>query len=416
MTLEELKKQIELEVNRGEENVSIIDLVNYLLIFGYKSGASDIHFQPTEHGINVRYRIDGILYTFFNFPKYIQEEMIARIKVIAGLRTDEHNAPQDGRFKFKIPQENINFDIRVSIMPTYYGENSVLRLLVQKEEIFILEKLGFSDNDLKKVQEAIKKPYGMILVTGPTGSGKTTTLYSILKALNTPGVSIITLEDPIEYSIAGITQIQVNPQVGLVFSKGLRAILRQDPNIIMVGEIRDQETADIAVNAALTGHLLLSTLHTNDAPTALPRLLEMGIEPFLISSTVNIVIAQRLVRKLCDHCKQEDRLTSTEAKSLLEGINEDLTLENIKKIKTYKIYKAQGCENCNQTGFKGRIGIFEILEMSKKIKEAIMKRENSEHIKKIALSEGMSTMIRDGFNKVINGLTTIEEVLRVIHE
>lgn len=416
MSLEELKKQIELEASRGMENVSIIDLVNYLLIFGYQSGASDIHFQPWEDKINIRYRIDGILYTFFSFPKYLNDEIISRIKVISGLRTDEHNTPQDGRFRLKIPQENVNFDIRVSIMPTYYGENAVLRLLVQKDEIFNLEKLGLSESDLEKVYEAIKKPYGMILVTGPTGSGKTTTLYSILKKLNTPEVSIITLEDPIEYSIPGITQIQVNPQIGLVFSKGLRAILRQDPNVIMVGEIRDQETADIAVNAALTGHLLLSTLHTNDAPTALPRLLEMQIEPFLISSTVNIVIAQRLVRKLCDHCKKPKKLNNVEARSLLEGIGEDLTIENIKKIKNYEIYQPQGCELCNQTGFKGRIGIFEILTISKRIKEGIMKRYNSDQIKKIALEEGMSTMIRDGFNKVINGLTTIEEVLRVIHE
>jgi type II secretory ATPase GspE/PulE/Tfp pilus assembly ATPase PilB-like protein len=416
MSLEELKKQIELEASRGMENVSIIDLVNYLLIFGYQSGASDIHFQPWEDKINIRYRIDGILYTFFSFPKYLNDEIISRIKVISGLRTDEHNTPQDGRFRLKIPQENVNFDIRVSIMPTYYGENAVLRLLVQKDEIFNLEKLGLSESDLEKVYEAIKKPYGMILVTGPTGSGKTTTLYSILKKLNTPEVSIITLEDPIEYSIPGITQIQVNPQIGLVFSKGLRAILRQDPNVIMVGEIRDQETADIAVNAALTGHLLLSTLHTNDAPTALPRLLEMQIEPFLISSTVNIVIAQRLVRKLCDHCKKPKKLNNVEARSLLEGIGEDLTIENIKKIKNYEIYQPQGCELCNQTGFKGRIGIFEILTISKIIKEGIMKRYNSDQIKKIAMEEGMSTMIRDGFNKVINGLTTIEEVLRVIHE
>ncbi|GIW65994.1 MAG: hypothetical protein KatS3mg094_513 [Candidatus Parcubacteria bacterium] len=415
MKIEDLKKQIELESNKQLEEVSIIDLVNYLIIFGYESRASDIHFQPTETSINVRYRVDGILYNFFNFKKYLQEEIISRLKVLSGLRTDEHNTPQDGRFKFTIPQENVSFDIRISIMPTYYGENAVLRLLIQKD-IYVLENLGFSEIDLKKVKEAIKKPYGMILVTGPTGSGKSTTLYSILKALNTPNVSIITLEDPIEYSISGLTQIQVNPQVGLFFSKGLRAILRQDPNIIMVGEIRDQETADIAVNAALTGHLLLSTLHTNDAPTALPRLLEMGIEPFLISSTVNIVIAQRLVRKLCDKCKKPDKLNAAEARSLLEGIAEDLTLENIKKIRNYEIYKANGCEVCNSTGFLGRIGIFEVLTISKKIKDGIMKRYNSEQIKKIALEEGMSTMIRDGFNKVIQGLTTIEEVLRVIHE
>jgi len=301
-------------------------------------------------------------------------------------------------------------------MPTYYGENAVLRLLTQKEDSFTLETLGFSERDLQIVQKAIKKPYGMILVTGPTGSGKTTTLYTILKVLNTENVSIITLEDPVEYSIPGITQIQVNPQVGLVFSKGLRAILRQDPNIIMVGEIRDQETADIAVNAALTGHLLLSTLHTNDAPTALPRLLEMGVEPFLIASTVNVVIAQRLVRKICEKCKTEVKLKKTEILSILESIGYDLTIENIKKVKDSKFYKGTGCSFCNNTGYYGRLGIFEVLYISSQIKEAIMKREDSSKIKSIALKEGMTTMIQDGFSKVLKGLTTIEEVLRVIHE
>jgi type IV pilus assembly protein PilB len=416
MTLEDLKNKINFELSKGEENISLIEIVNYILMYGFKSKASDIHIQPTENKLNIRYRIDGILYNIFTFPKYIQDELISRIKVLSGLRTDEHNSPQDGRFKFKIPDENLDFDIRVSIMPTYYGENAVLRLLVQREEIFNLEKLGFSEQDLNKVYKALKKPYGMILVTGPTGSGKSTTLYSILKYLNSPDVSIITLEDPIEYSIENITQVQVNPQVGLVFSKGLRAILRQDPNIIMVGEIRDQETADIAVNAALTGHLLLSTLHTNDAATTLPRLLEMNVEPFLIASTVNIVIAQRLVRKLCDKCKKPQKLTQIEAKSLLEGIGEDLTIENIKKIRSYKIYEPQGCSECNNIGFSGRLGIFEILEISPKIREFIIKRASSEEIKKIAIQEGMSTMVRDGFNKVIQGLTTIEEVLRVIHE
>ena len=416
MTLEDLKNKINFEISKDIENISLIEIVNYILIYGFKSRASDIHIQPMENKINIRYRIDGILYTLFEFPKYIHEELISRIKVLSGLRTDEHNSPQDGRFKFKIPDESLDFDVRVSIMPTYYGENSVLRLLVQKEEIFSLEKLGFSENDLKKVYKALKKPYGMILVTGPTGSGKSTTLYSILKYLNSPGVSIITLEDPIEYSVENITQIQVNPQVGLIFSKGLRAILRQDPNIIMVGEIRDQETADIAINAALTGHLLLSTLHTNDAATTLPRLLEMNVEPFLIASTINLVIAQRLVRKLCEKCKKPKKLTQAEATSLLEGIGEDLTIENIKKIKNYKVYEQQGCPECNHIGFSGRLGIFEVLEISPKIKQMIIKRENSEEIKKVAIQEGMSTMIRDGFNKVIMGLTTIEEVLRVIHE
>jgi type IV pilus assembly protein PilB len=416
MDILNLKEIIESESNKPIEEISIIELVHNLIKYSYKARASDIHIDPQENEIVVRARIDGVLYKIFTFKKDIQDEIISRIKILAGLRTDEHNSPQDGRFKFFDPTENIKFDVRVSIMPTYYGENAVLRLLTQKEDSFTLETLGFSERDLQIVQKAIKKPYGMILVTGPTGSGKTTTLYTILKTLNTENVSIITLEDPVEYSIPGITQIQVNPQVGLVFSKGLRAILRQDPNIIMVGEIRDQETADIAVNAALTGHLLLSTLHTNDAPTALPRLLEMGVEPFLIASTVNVVIAQRLVRKICEKCKTEVKLKKTEILSILESIGYDLTIENIKRVKDSKFYKGTGCSFCNNTGYYGRLGIFEVLYISSKIKEAIMKREDSSKIKSIALKEGMTTMIQDGFSKVLKGLTTIEEVLRVIHE
>ncbi len=416
MDIRSLKSIIETEANKSLEEISIIELVHNLIKYSYKARASDIHIDPQENEIVVRARIDGILNKIFTFKKEIQDEIITRIKILSGLRTDEHNTPQDGRFKFFDPIENIKFDIRVSVMPTYYGENAVLRLLTSKEDSFTLETLGFSEQDLDKVQKAIQKPYGMILVTGPTGSGKTTTLYAILKALNKESVSIVTLEDPVEYSIPGITQIQVNPQVGLVFSKGLRAILRQDPNIIMVGEIRDQETADIAVNAALTGHLLLSTLHTNDAPTALPRLLEMGTEPFLIASTLNIVIAQRLVRKICEKCKTEIKLKKTEILSVLESIGYDLTIENIKKIKDSKFYKGNGCEICNGTGYYGRLGIFEVLNISDKIRDAIMKRANSDVIKSIAIKEGMTTMVQDGFSKVLKGLTTIEELLRVIHE
>ena len=416
MDIRSLKSIIETEANKSLEEISIIELVHNLIKYSYKARASDIHIDPQENEIVVRARIDGILNKIFTFKKEIQDEIITRIKILSGLRTDEHNTPQDGRFKFFDPIENIKFDIRVSVMPTYYGENAVLRLLTSKEDSFTLETLGFSEQDLDKVQKAIQKPYGMILVTGPTGSGKTTTLYAILKALNKESVSIVTLEDPVEYSIPGITQIQVNPQVGLVFSKGLRAILRQDPNIIMVGEIRDQETADIAVNAALTGHLLLSTLHTNDAPTALPRLLEMGTEPFLIASTLNIVIAQRLVRKICEKCKTEIKLKKTEILSVLESIGYDLTIENIKKIKDSKFYKGNGCEICNGTGYYGRLGIFEVLNISDKIRDAIMKRANSDVIKSIAIKEGMTTMVQDGFSKVLKGLTTIEDLLRVIHE
>ncbi|MEM4648223.1 MAG: GspE/PulE family protein [Candidatus Pacearchaeota archaeon] len=416
MKIEELKNRIEFEIQKPISEISIINLVQDLISYCYKARASDIHIEPQENQLLIKARIDGIIHELFTFPKEIQDEIISRIKILSGLRTDEHYTPQDGRFKFFDSYSNSEFDIRVSIMPTYFGENAVLRLLVSKETSFTLETLGFSERDLKEVKRAIKKPYGMILVTGPTGSGKTTTLYTILKTLNTGAVSIITLEDPIEYSIPGITQIQVNPQVGLVFSTGLRAILRQDPDIIMVGEIRDEETADIAVNAALTGHLLLSTLHTNDAATALPRLLEMGVEPFLIASTVNIVIGQRLVRKICENCKQERKFTTTEILSFLETIGLDLTLENIKEIKKQKFYIGKGCELCNNTGYYGRLGIFEVLPITDKIRTAIMKRSDSNEIKSIAVSEGMKTMIQDGFDKVVKGLTTIEEILRVIHE
>ena len=416
MNLKELKSKIEGEIQKSESEISIIDLVQDLITYCYKSRASDIHIDPEADKILIKARIDGIIYNLFTFPKGIQDEIISRIKILAGLRTDEHYAPQDGRFKFRDLEAEKEFDVRVSIMPTYFGENAVLRLLVSKETSFTLETLGLSERDLKEIKKAIKKPYGMILVTGPTGSGKTTTLYTILKTLNTGMVSIITLEDPIEYSISGITQIQVNPQVGLEFSTGLRAILRQDPDIIMVGEIRDEETANIAVNAALTGHLLLSTLHTNDAATALPRLLEMGVEPFLIASTVNVVIAQRLVRKICENCKEEKKFSTAEILSFLESIGLDLTIENIKIAKKSKFYYGKGCEACNNSGYYGRIGIFEVLSVTDKIREAIMKRLNSSEIKSIAINEGMTTMVQDGFNKVLQGLTTIEEILRVIHE
>ncbi len=305
---------------------SIIHLVDALILDAYKNRASDVHLDPEPSDIRVRLRIDGILHEAFTFPKEIHSEVLSRIKVLSGLRTDEHQAAQDGRFKLTFDKADV--DVRVSIAPTFYGENAVMRLLAEQAEAFTLEGLGFVDDDLVKIQKAIKKPYGMILVTGPTGSGKTTTLYTILKMLNIPDVSIVTIEDPIEYSITGIEQIQVNSRTGITFASGLRSILRQDPNIIMVGEIRDEETAGIAVNAALTGHLLLSTLHTNDAPTTLPRLLDMKIEPFLIASTVNIAVGQRLVRKICQDCKAKKTITDAELKSLAEVLPADVLGKN----------------------------------------------------------------------------------------
>lgn len=402
---------IQKELAKPVEEMSIIGLIDALIEYAYRSRASDVHIQPFEDEIKVRLRIDGILHDIFVLPKKIQSEIITRIKVLANLRTDEHQAAQDGRFRVSIKKPEINFDIRVSIIPTYYGENSILRILAEQAQISNLKGLGFKPKDLTKLEQAIKKPYGMILATGPTGCGKTTTLYTILKTLNSRDVSIITIEDPIEYSIEGISQIQANIKTGLTFATGLRSILRQDPNILMVGEIRDQETAGIAVNAALTGHLLLSTLHTNDAATALPRLIDLGIQPFLIASTVNAVVAQRLVRMICQNCRVEKTLSETEAKSLAE------TLPIATKGRLYiKFSVGKGCKKCFQSGYHGRIGIQEVLEINDKIRLMIMKRANASEIQAAAVKMGMTTMFEDGFQKALKGITTLEEILRVIHE
>ena len=400
----------ELKMPKGE--LSIIRLVNALVAHSYNAQASDIHIDPEEEKVRVRLRVDGVLNDSFTFPKNIQSEVVTRIKVLSGLRTDEHQAAQDGRFK--IPIEGVGYvDVRVSIAPTYYGENAVMRILSEKSHGLTLEELGFSERDFKLVKEAIRKPYGMILATGPTGSGKTTTLYSIIRILNTKEVSIVTIEDPIEYSIVGIDQIQVNPQTGITFAQGLRSLLRQDPNIIMVGEIRDEETAGIAVNAALTGHLLLSSIHTNDSATTLPRLLDMNIEPFLIASTINIAIGQRLIRKICQDCKVKKVLTSAEFESLSGVLPAKFLAENFAKQQHF--YVGKGCVKC-EDGYQGRVGIYEVLEVSENIRELIMKRATSSEIKAMATKEGMTSMLEDGFKKALAGITTIEEILRIIHE
>lgn len=401
------KSGVEQELTNGH-NLSIIKLVDNLIEYAHSVRASDIHLDPDETGMRVRLRIDGVLDDTFTFPKQIRSEVISRIKVMSGMRTDEHQVAQDGRFR-SIFEDIGAIDIRVSIAPTYFGENAVLRLLSDKSEQFTLDTLGFSASDKDKITKAIHRSHGMILSTGPTGSGKTTTLYTLIKVLNKPGVSITTVEDPIEYAVEGINQIQVNPRTGLSFSNGLRSILRQDPDIIMVGEIRDSETASIAVNTSLTGHLLLSTLHTNDSATTLPRLLDMGIEPYLIASTVNIVIGQRLVRKLCGHCKTKKTLTATEHKSLESVLSaSDADIKHS--------YHGEGCDKCNTTGYCGRLGIYEVMLVDGEIREAFLRKSPSGEIKAIARANGMTTMIEDGLKKAEEGLTTIEEVLRVINE
>ncbi len=406
-SVESLKSLIEKKFTTPATEVSVIDIVDSLVEYAYGSRASDIHVEPADDKVFVRFRIDGVLKDVFSFPKDLQSEVVSRVKVLSGLKTDVHHVPQDGRFKAEIGASG-EVDIRVSIVPTFYGENVVLRILAETSQKFTLEDLGFSKKQMEILNKAIHKPYGMILTNGPTGSGKTTSLYTIIKKLNSREISIITIEDPIEYSIEGITQIPVKVSAGLTFANGLRSILRQDPNIIMVGEIRDSETANIAVNASLTGHIMLSTLHTNDAATTFPRLTDMGVPPFLIASTLNIVIAQRLVRKVCMTCRKERSLSAPEMKSL--GISED-------EPKVDRVYTVgPGCKDCDGSGYKSRIGVYEVLEVNEEIRNLIVTRANSSQIKQAAIKNGMKTMVNDGFNKAQKGITTIEEVVRIIHE
>lgn len=407
----ELKKLLESlnspTLTRDERDSVTVEIVDKLLRYGHESKVSDIHIEPRAKSVVIRFRIDGVMHDVLELPKGVSDPVLTRIKILARMRTDEHRAAQDGRFAFEAEGEKV--DVRVSIVPITEGENVVMRLLSSKNRQYGLSDLGLSDKDRAKIESAIEKPHGMILVTGPTGSGKTTTVYAMLKILNTRDVHIATIEDPVEYEIEGISQIQVNPATNLTFAKGLRAIVRQDPDIIMVGEIRDEETADIAVNSAMTGHLVLSTLHANDAATTLPRLLDMRVEPFLVASTVNIIIAQRLVRKICEKCRYSYEF-STEDQHLLESH------EHFKKlIEPYmsglRLYKGKGCRACAETGFAGRVGIFEVLEMSEKIKELVAKRAASSEIMEAARGEKMTTMLEDGVQKVLNGITTPAEVL-----
>lgn len=403
-----LKKEIALATRTETDSLPIAKIVDTLINTAYEDRTSDIHIEPQDAESLVRFRIDGVLQDVLRMPKQIHDRMITRIKVLSSLRTDEHMSAQDGKMRVQIPEEQL--DIRVSILPVTGGEKAVLRLLSSKSREYSLASLGMSPDDLAKLERAYAQTYGMILSTGPTGSGKTTSIYAILKILNIREKNITTIEDPVEYWIGGANQVQVNVKTNLTFADGLRSILRQDPNIIFVGEIRDNETAGIAVNAALTGHLVLSTLHTNDAATAIPRLSDMGVEPFLVASTVRVIIAQRLLRKICDGCKESMQFTQAE-------LTKHFSLETLKKYfpdsQDITTYHGAGCKLCHQTGYKGRLGVFEVLEVSKDIRKLIAEKADADLINQQAIKEGMHSMLDDAMTKVQEGLTTIEEVIRV---
>lgn len=408
-TIDELlKEDIKKATILISDDLPIAKIVDVLVDAAYQDKASDIHIEPEENDSLIRFRIDGVLHDVLRVPKILHDRIMTRIKVLSSLRTDEHMSAQDGKMRMQLDEENL--DIRVSILPVADGEKAVLRLLSSKSREYTLTDLGMSERDLKKVSNAFNKSYGMILSTGPTGSGKTTSIYAILKILNTREKNITTIEDPVEYRIKGANQVQVNVKTNLTFANGLRSILRQDPNNIFVGEIRDSETASIAVNAALTGHLVLSTLHTNDAATAIPRLSDMGVEPFLVASTVNLIIAQRLLRKICDTCKSSYEMPQIE---LEKHIPRQILYKHFGPNPVLTLYKGKGCKVCHYTGYYGRLGVFEVLEVSKDIREMIAGKADSEAINKKAIDEGMNTMLDDGIEKVIKGLTTVEEVLRV---
>jgi type IV pilus assembly protein PilB len=429
------------------EDSPIAQTVNLIIEYGVKSGASDIHIEPREGYVITRYRIDGLLREANKLPRKVLNALVSRIKILSNLKIDEHRAPQDGRFKVQVGGNM--YALRVSTLPVVDGEKVVMRILNEGNKAADLEQLGFWGKSKADLERAMVQPHGMILVTGPTGSGKSTTLFSVLSKLNTPNVNISTVEDPVEYRIPGVNQTQVNPVAGMTFSNGLRALLRQDPNIIMVGEIRDGETAGLGVQAALTGHLVFSTLHTNNAATCLPRLLEMGIEPFLIASTVRVVIGQRLVRRLCVVCREAYEPDATELKTLsrtfkLDGnstmshihelesqaLEDNIGKSNGAKAKTskassddlsttasavHRLFKAHpdGCDTCNHTGYKGRIGIYEVLNNTTEVQRLIVGNSTSEGIQDVAIKEGMVTMQLDGLIKALRGETTIEEILRV---
>jgi len=391
------------DLEKASEEAPVIKLVNLILTDAIKKKASDIHIEPYEKTFRCRYRIDGILYEVLKPPMKMRNAITSRIKIMSGMDIAERRLPQDGRIKIKVGKDK-EMDYRVSVVPTLFGEKVVLRLLDKSNLQLDMTKLGFDDQQLKLFKDAINRPYGMILVTGPTGSGKTTTLYSALSELNKPDVNICTAEDPVEYNLMGINQVQMHEEIGLNFAAALRSFLRQDPDIILVGEIRDFETAEIAVKAALTGHLVLSTLHTNDAPSSVNRLLNMGVEPFLVASSVNLILAQRLVRKICPECKEP---VDFPAKALVEmGMDPELAKDTV-------VYKGKGCFNCSETGYKGRLAVYEVMMLYEEIKDLILNGASAAELKKEAIRLGMKTMRMSGLEKIREGITTPDEVARV---
>ncbi|MBZ5499279.1 MAG: type IV-A pilus assembly ATPase PilB [Acidobacteriia bacterium] len=393
------------ELQRSSEEAPIIKLVNLILSESLKKGASDIHIEPYERDFRIRFRIDGILYNMMNPPLRLKDAITSRIKIMAKMDISEKRLPQDGRIKIRTTfhTKKKEIDYRVSTLPTLFGEKIVMRILDRDNLPLDMSKLGFEEASLKRVETGILKPYGMVLVTGPTGSGKTSTLYAALNRLNTPETNIMTAEDPVEYNFRGINQVQIKEQIGLTFAAALRSFLRQDPNIILVGEIRDFETTEIAIKAALTGHLVLSTVHTNDAPSTVSRLLNMGIEPFLVATSVHLICAQRLIRKICNDCKAEVKTP------LQVLINLGFSPEEAKNIQTFK---GEGCKTCNGTGYKGRLGLYEVMEVSEEIQELILVGASAREIKRKAVEEGMLTLRQSGLNKIKGGVTTLDEVLR----
>ncbi len=393
------------QLQRSSEEAPIIKLVNLILSDSLKKGASDIHIEPYEKDFRIRFRIDGILYNMMNPPLRLRDAMISRVKIMAKMDISEKRLPQDGRIKIRTTSDGKKkeIDYRVSTLPTLFGEKIVMRILDRDLLPLDMSKLGFEESSLKKVESAILKPYGMVLVTGPTGSGKTSTLYSALNRLNTPETNIMTAEDPVEYNFRGINQIQIREHIGLTFAAALRSFLRQDPNIILVGEIRDFETTEIAIKAALTGHLVLSSVHTNDAPSTISRLLNMGIEPFLVATSVHLICAQRLIRKICQDCKAE---VKTPLQALVNaGFSQD-------EAKSMKTYKGDGCKTCNGSGYKGRIGMYEVMEIGEDIQELILVGASAREIRRKAVEEGMLTLRQSGLTKIKTGATTLDEVLR----